>query len=236
MKTLCLRRMTGCLFYLLFSIPFSVIAFLGQLSVNSINTIYQDKQGFIWIGTTDGLIRYDGYDIQEFRNNYKKPTQLTSNEVISFAEDADYFWVGTENGINLINKTSYHIKAHADERISNKSIRNLYADKEGNIWIGTTEGLYVSHSGQIIQKKYLPVTVNSIYEDNNGNIWVLAWYDGIYKYSKESDSFVKYPGIGDKNNPYRLLQDNQNRYWVATWGDGLWRFEPERMRCIINNL
>lgn len=234
MKTHCLRRMTGCLFYLLFSIPFygqqiisKPIPFLGQLSVNSINTIYQDKQGFIWIGTTDGLIRYDGYDIQEFRNNYKNPTQLTSNEVISFAEDADYFWVGTENGINLIDKTSYHIKAHADERISNKSIRNLYADKEGNIWIGTTEGLYVSHSGQIIQKKYLPVTVNSIYEDNNGNIWVLAWYDGIYKYSKESDSFVKYPGIGDKNNPYRLLQDNQNRYWVATWGDGLWRFEPD---------
>ncbi len=81
----------------------AIVCELNQYDLSRQTGLYLDRHN-------NSLIRYDNYDIQEFLHNYKKPTQLTSNEVISFAEDADYFWVGTENRINLIDKTSYHIK------------------------------------------------------------------------------------------------------------------------------
>ena len=73
------------------------IPFLDQLSSNEIRTLHQDKQGFIWIGTPDGLVRYDGYETQIFNNNYETPQQLINNNINCFADDEHHIWVGKES-------------------------------------------------------------------------------------------------------------------------------------------
>ena len=111
MKTHIPKFLICCLFCLLSGVPLHAqqmivnpMPFLDKLPVNSIFNLYQDRQGFFWLGTAYGLERYDGYDIQPFINNYKNPHKLTHNDIRCFAEDDNYLWVGTVQGINLVEK------------------------------------------------------------------------------------------------------------------------------------
>lgn len=110
-------------------------AFLDKLPVNSIFNLYQDRQGFFWLGTAYGLERYDGYDIQPFINNYKNPHKLTHNDIRCFAEDDNYLWVGTVQGINLVDKSTYQITSFPDSALQTREIRDLICDQKGNIWV-----------------------------------------------------------------------------------------------------
>lgn len=200
-----------------------------HLSVTESTDIYQDKDGFIWIGTFNGVARYDGYDIRVFRNNYKQPAILTSNTIECFTEDESQLWVGTDKGISLINKKTLQITPFTDSTLVNKNIRFLLADSKGSIWISSSSGLYRYTNGKLEHKQPSfdrDFDANSICEDRLGNIWILNWKKGIYKYVAEKDNFIEFPPIGQANNPFRIYQDNEGRYWVATWGDGLWRFDP----------
>jgi hypothetical protein len=74
------------------------------LSNNAVTHIYQDHKGFMWIGTYDGLNRYDGYTFRIFRNIIGDSTSLGSNNIAAIAEDAQHnVWVGGQNGISIYN-------------------------------------------------------------------------------------------------------------------------------------
>ena len=203
--------------------------FLEQLPSNSIYTIYQDWQGFVWVGTSyHGVMRYDGYTVQGFRNDYETPRQLADNDITTFAENDKYLWVGTCKGISLIDKLTYQIKPFPDEAIQNSDIRDILVDENEQIWIATLNAVYRCNSDLTILKVYTQFSrPNKINKDNSGNLWILTWDEGLFRYSERNDSFIPYPKIGNFNNPFRILQDNKNRYWIATWGDGLWRFDPD---------
>ena len=76
----------------------------NQLPSNEMTDIWQDKNGFVWIGTTNGLARLDGYQIKLFQNKYHHTQQLTSNHITCIAETDSHIWAGTDHGLNLINK------------------------------------------------------------------------------------------------------------------------------------
>lgn len=200
-----------------------------HLSTSESTDLYQDKEGFIWVGTNNGILRYDGYDIRIFRNNYKESELVTSNVITAFAEDEKHIWVGTQKGLNLINKKTLRISHFRHTDIKNDNIRALHSDSQGNIWIGTERQLYCYTNG-VLSSINIPdkenVYVNNIHEDRLGNIWILTWHGGIYRYSAKETKVIKYPPIGNSNNPFRLYQDKAGRYWIATWGDGMWRFNP----------
>ncbi|MCD8166829.1 MAG: hypothetical protein LUE93_12380 [Bacteroides sp.] len=201
--------------------------FLDKLSTNEITVLHQDKEGFIWIGTSNGLQRYDGYNIQEFRSNYKAPRQLTHNGITCFTEDETHLWVGTSKGINLIDKTTYQITPFPDPDIQDKSIRYLFTDRKGNTWININHLLYKCTEDYAIEKVYtFQALSNTIYEDHAGILWLLTWGEGLFRYDEDSDSFVAYPRFG-RNRPYRMFQDQEELYWIVSWGDGLWRFDPQ---------
>lgn len=199
-----------------------------QLSPNETSDIFQDNSGFIWIGTSDGITRYDGYSIRAFRNSFKTSTQLTNNTITFFAEDETHIWAGTTKGINLINKETLQITPFNHPAIQNRNIRTMSNDSKGAVWIGTDAEIYRYANGELehinsSNRKFYP---NSIYEDRNGDIWILTWRGGMFKYTEETHSFTAYPAIGHTNNPFRMIQDRDNQYWIVTWGDGLWRFDP----------
>lgn len=75
--------------------------FYSDLASNEIWDIYQDEWGYLWIGTSNGLARYDGHQVRSFKNDYRFPHLLTDNRITSFAESIDYLWIGTHKGINL---------------------------------------------------------------------------------------------------------------------------------------
>lgn len=233
MKTHIPKFLICCLFCLLSGIPLHAqqmivnpMPFLDKLPVNSIFNLYQDRQGFFWLGTAYGLERYDGYDIQPFINNYKNPHKLTHNDIRCFAEDDNYLWVGTVQGINLVDKSTYQITSFPDSTLQTREIRDLICDQKGNIWVAAGKKLFKCNARLGVLKEYtLANAPNTFFEDRNGDLWFLTWNGDILKYNDRDDSFMQYTHM-DNSNPYRMIQDHQGRYWIATWGQGIWRFDP----------
>lgn len=233
MKTHIPKFLICCLFCLLSGVPLHAqqmivnpMPFLDKLPVNSIFNLYQDRQGFFWLGTAYGLERYDGYDIQPFINNYKNPHKLTHNDIRCFAEDDNYLWVGTVQGINLVDKSTYQITSFPDSALQTREIRDLICDQKGNIWVAAGKKLFRCNARLGVLKEYtLANDPNTFFEDRNGDLWFLTWNGDILKYNDRDDSFMQYAHM-DNSNPYRMIQDHQGRYWIATWGQGIWRFDP----------
>jgi ligand-binding sensor domain-containing protein len=110
-----LLRLLCCLMLLIFSgnllahanIRFKHISPDQGLSQSSINALLEDKQGFMWIGTQDGLNRYDGYRFKTYRHDVNDSHSLSSNWITALYQDDDGFlWVGTHDGLNRFDPLS----------------------------------------------------------------------------------------------------------------------------------
>lgn len=233
-------------------ISVSTLPLIGQLPSNSVQRVYQDKDGYMWFGTLDGLCRYDAYRITVFRSDLYNPNLLTNNEITCMAEDNNNnLWIGTKGGINILNKKTYQIAHFNDENIQRRHIKAILTASDGTIWVGASNSIYRYNADFSLLKHYvydpndntsLPSGgISSIYEDSYGDIWISLWRMGLHKYDKATDSFIHFPFIGNMNNPFRVFQDNKKQFWICTWGDGVYLFNPNKnaesmyTRVEINN-
>jgi signal transduction histidine kinase/ligand-binding sensor domain-containing protein/DNA-binding response OmpR family regulator len=183
------------------------------LSQNAVFAILQDRRGFMWFGTKDGLNRYDGYRYTVYRHNPFDSTSLSANYITSLFEDSrGILWVGTFDG--CLNR---FIRDTEDfERICNLpivrngtapyAISDITEDPGGNIWIGTTGNGLFRLSPNAAENTSLPdIThfehipgdvksisnnvVNSLLADADGNIWI-GTRSGLDKLSAGNDEFV----------------------------------------------
>lgn len=163
------------------------------LSQNAVLCILQDKVGFMWFGTKDGLNRYDGNQIRAFKHDEQDPYSIGNNTIWSLLEcpNGD-IWVGTEKGVFIYNPISerftlFDKKTSTSETI-NHWVTSMKMDKEGNIWIAagrlfcyslTTDELYIN----------TPLTQENPYpqiwdiEIDNNDVWVGTSKAGLLKYS-----------------------------------------------------
>ena len=197
---------------------------LDQYSSYSVLRVYQDRAGYIWLGTMDGICRYDGYRILVFRTDFNRSHLLSNNQISSITEDDKYIWIGTEEGINLLDKQTYIVTPFADKEIQSQPIKSILVASDKSIWIGTDRYLYHYTKDRTLIKRFDDFpnrSINQIYQDSYENIWVLGWGPGLFKYDKENSTLIKYPKIGSTNSPFRMFQDSNKHYWICTWGDGL---------------
>jgi len=166
-----------------------IYSFRKGLSQNTVQTVLQDSRGFIWIGTWDGLNRFDGYKFQIFRPDYAKPNGKISCETINaLAEDnSGNLWVGTDKGLNVYKfkadtfKT-YYFSFYNSNSPPSDSISALAYDKTGNLWIGTNKGLC---SFNIAEEKFTRYTrsnrktasipsdqIMSLHIDDMNRLWI----------------------------------------------------------------
>jgi len=218
---------------------FEKFPYPDKLPSNSVIRIYQDKEGFMWFGTKDGLCRFDGYDVKVFRSSALTPGKLSSNEIQCIAEDDDNkLWVGTLEGINIIDKKNYTIKQVENEFIKKERINSILNDSKGNIWVGTDNygvlqidtrtGKFQRFSSDNNSKLKLKGNhVTHIYQDKCGRIWISLWKSGLCYIEQNLKKVVYMPNIGISNNPFRVLQDKDGLFWVCTWGDGIFNINIE---------
>lgn len=117
------------------------------LSNNFVQCIYQDYNGFIWIGTENGLDRFDGYKVVTIKEDPKTPEGFRGNWINAIVEDSRLnLWVGTNKGLNIIKDDLSNIIHLPIEQSKDPSeiihVINIDEDKYGNIWVGTSNGLY----------------------------------------------------------------------------------------------
>lgn len=223
------------LFFLSFCIALSAPAqslFFSNLSTrhglpsNIISAVAQDSRDFIWIGTGNGLARYDGYTFKAFKR-LDHASSLPANEISALLPDGDFVWVGTWRGLCKINTLDFSI-TRIDLK-GNDVVRTLYKDKKGNIWIGTASGLisirhdlgmihYTAENNQLSHN-----TVRSIFVDDEENLWV-GTYDKLNLLQKNTDQFISFdlkenykPEL--KNNliqDIKPVADKDSVLWIGT--------------------
>jgi signal transduction histidine kinase/ligand-binding sensor domain-containing protein/DNA-binding response OmpR family regulator len=179
------------------SILFNHLTVEDGLSNNDVNAIAQDKTGFIWFGTDDGLNRYDGYSFKIFRHDPDDSNSISDNSIWTLYEDSQgNIWIGTKAGVlnkyNPVSGQFTHWEIESDITEEN-SITAIYEDGKGKIWIGTyKDGLYRLHpvSGKLDHWSADPGNAKSmshnyvqdICEDNNGNM-LIGTYIGLCKFN-----------------------------------------------------
>jgi len=186
---------------------FENISIPEGLSNSTVQYIFQDSNGFLWISTNDGLNRYDGNNIKVFRNDPNDSTTISTNDCYAIAEDSEGFiWIGVSNNsiakYDPKNETfhSYHIETAGVTKIS-YSYTSLF-DSKGYLWFGTTyHGIQkFNKSKNKFEQTYLDATnknaqwgnVYSIIELKNGNILVADYANGIKIYNEGLNLFQPY--------------------------------------------
>jgi two-component system sensor histidine kinase ChiS len=220
------------------------------LSQSTILCIVQDSRGFIWLGTTDGLNKYDGYNFIIYKHDPNDSLSLSANRIYSICEDSSgYLWVGTYGGgLNRFDwKTEQftHYKNNPDNpaSLSDNEILSIYEDNLGVLWIGTDGGglnklipseRYKS-SPVFIHYKNNPDDLTSlssnriysIYEDNSGVLWIGTMGGGLNKFDKELENFTHYtnepddPSSLSANGVYSIYEDNSGTLWIGTDKGGI---------------
>ncbi|GHU76102.1 hybrid sensor histidine kinase/response regulator [Bacteroidia bacterium] len=205
------------------------------LPQNTVNCIFQDKQGFIWFGTKDGLSRYDGASFLNFRHDKDDAGSIGNNFVRSiFQGENDEIWVGTDLGVYIYNPASESFSAFklqtADGISIEKEVNDMKSDKDGNIWFAVDwQGVfsYKTQSKELVFYKVNTI-VNAwcICVDREDNVWIGTHGGGLNCYNREKDMFEALPISGKeeiRDDIYRLFQDNYNDLLIGTANEGVKR-------------
>lgn len=213
----------------------------------------KDKNGFLWVGTENGLCRFDGYNFKTFINTPGDSTSLTNNYVNAVVEDKrGRIWVGTLDGLNLLDPLTEKFKrfTHTDQipsSLSNNKIWAIFADNENNIWIGTDDGFdhFIEKSGtfEVFQPNPLNInaikgkSVNSILADKDNNLWLGNWSGGLNKFNKRTKRFINFsqPQKANEKNPndvWNICMDDDGNIWVGTYWKGLFKFDVKASKFI----
>jgi two-component system, sensor histidine kinase ChiS len=223
------------------------------LSQSTVSDILQDKQGFIWIATWDGLNRYDGYQFVSFKSNPRETNSLSDNLITAIIEDAKgNIWVGTaQNGVNRLSPETGEFTRFiaSDEDVNSFQIRQvaaLYEDSLGTLWIGGVQGLqrYYPEDDRFDTYQHNPLDanslasgkVNTIIEDKRGNIWIGS-DGGLSRYVSATDSFVRYDKPAEATDPVpylitSLFVDRDDSLWIGSEQQGLFHLAPNAKRFI----
>jgi signal transduction histidine kinase/CheY-like chemotaxis protein/ligand-binding sensor domain-containing protein len=216
------------------------------LSQGNVFDIHQDKYGFIWIATEDGLNMYNGYEFTIYRNNPHDSTSLGNNNTHGLAEDKEgNLWVSTTNGVSFYNRelnrfTNFKCNQNDLGSLSGNDVRHVYVDSKQNVWIGTNHGLdlydpatkkFVHFLSDSKADPFHGTGVEAIIEDNSHQLWIGTVKDGIYVLDldgKAISRFVHDPGNSrslSSNKIISLFEDSENVMWVGTFQGGLNKFD-----------
>ncbi|MBM6861134.1 hypothetical protein H9X78_11720, partial [Clostridium saudiense] len=153
------------------TVNFQSLTVKNGISNNYITKILQDSRGYIWIGTADGLNRYDGSGVKIYNYDYEEEKSLNSTYITALAEDCNgNMWVGTDGGLSIINMKTNEVTRigdNSDYSISNYHVTSIFKDNNNTMWVGTANGLnrYDDKTGKFI--KYYAEEGNSKSLTNN---------------------------------------------------------------------
>lgn len=221
-------------------INFEHLTTADGLSQSNVWQVIQDKNGFFWFATSDGLNRFDGYDFKVFRHELDNPNSLPINDITNvFADHKNDIWVSTRNNkvcrLNEDGKTFEQISFKIDDHeIQNLSVL-AFEESDGKLWIATIPfGLfYYDYEKQEIFRSEIPnfrKPITALLKDEQDLIWVGNTNGEIMIYNPVSQAVSKFKipralESKDFHNSINFIKkDSRGRIWVGTAGRGLFEF------------
>jgi ligand-binding sensor domain-containing protein/signal transduction histidine kinase len=210
---------------------------------NAVQAIVQTRDGYLWLGTPAGLVRFDGVRFRVFNQG-----ELKHNNVHALVEDGDgTLWIGTYGGGLHRYQRGRFEAVGTSEGAASAFVRTLYRDRRGRLWVGTHDrgvafrdgggGLRTLRAADGLSND----TVRVVYEDRRDRIWIGTnagglnlWQDGrVSAYAVKPGPLSPY-GAADglsNDNVLALWEDGQGTLWIGTDGGGLWRLRDGRIEA-----
>ncbi|MCU7550188.1 response regulator [Chitinophagaceae bacterium LB-8] len=218
--------------------PISYLGIERGLSNNSVRSIYQDHNGFMWFGTYDGLNRFDGYEFKVFRNKLGDTSSLPHNYIYTISEDTqNNLWIGTGQGIGIYNQLTSRFKpayflpygSRKEEKIT-WSVNSIKTDTKGNVLIGTDgRGLIIRYKNSDIAvqipcnyiqgKSYY--SVQSIKIDKKQRTWLFIRDVGLCLLDNSSHQMRLVNNSLVTSNC--MESDDQDNLWIGT-ANGVYKY------------
>ncbi len=205
------------------------------LNSNCVETILSDSKGYIWIGTDNGLSKFDG---TRFINYQKRNTNnaLGNNSIICLLEHDNKLYIGTENGLFTYN---YCIgQFNRCIKCIHSIVTGLAKDKKNNLWISTRyQGIFriTPQNGMKRYKLKSNETVSGVYSDHSGRLWATG-SNAFYMFNERKGYFENFSINGKNNNIYcfALCEDSKHNFWVGTWDKGIIKLDVNRHTSLPN--
>ncbi|HTQ28548.1 MAG TPA: two-component regulator propeller domain-containing protein, partial [Puia sp.] len=221
------------------------------LSDNGITCFFQDSRGFVWIGTRDGLNRYDGSVIRVFKNSNNNGDEQTNNHINDISEDPHHrMWMGTMNGLNMYDPaldSLYTWKMGNDQDKEASDIKSVLAGGGDYIWLGSANGV---HRFDPVTKEYRTYYPNgdkttrvsrqdnfvvAMLIDRQQRFWVGS-FSGLWRFFPVDGHFERYLSGKEMGSldelVTHLFEDHQGRLWLSVWNEGIKLFDPDTRKIL----
>jgi len=233
---------------------FTQITVKNGLPSNQIECVIQDDNGFMWIGTARGLVKYDGDHVIEYKHDPKDPYSLSSDIVRALYKDYDgRVWVGTKGGgLCYFDKEksqfiSFEYDKNDNSSLSNNEILSIFRDSKRRLWIGTEYGLNLMDEEKNTFKRFLVEesasnlkgykTILKVHEDKDGKLWLATWGGGLILMEEDRDhlnEFRFYPAYNSPDNIYSIGsnkcwdidEDKDGNMWLGLFDSGISLVKP----------
>ena len=225
------------------------------LSSNQVKTIFKDSRGYIWIGTVNGLNRFDGYTTKVFRKMKGDSTSIPDNNVNRIYEDhTGKLWIITASALTIFDPitekfSNDHPVFHKNIPLPHDNYIDLFPDEDHNLWlVHRQNGLYkydvkkdsILHAARA--KELLPFDINDISIDANGNFWIINRGVSIEVFDPKTFRVLnRYSSILDKlpksNNDYNIMVDARKQAWIFIINDdkGVFKFDSRKLSITYYN-
>lgn len=219
------------------------------LSQQAVFAMLQDRRGFMWFATQEGLNRFDGYQFKTFYHESDNSYSISHDAVYHLLENNNgSIWIATEAGLDLYdpNKLTFVHFTRENSGLDSNRINVLFKDNEEVLWVGTDGGglsrfdnkrrkFYTYRKGTENSEGLASDIIRSIHQDNIGRLWI-GTDSGVNRYNPETDNFVDFSNT--PNAPASLMHDSirsihtdlKNRIWFGSYQNGLVRFSMTNER------
>jgi ligand-binding sensor domain-containing protein/DNA-binding CsgD family transcriptional regulator len=209
------------------------------LSQCTVNCMIQDRRGFLWIGTGDGLNMYDGYKFKVFSYDPANPSSIDYIGVTALSEDRDgNIWVGTFMGrlCRFDRNTETFIRYRNEEslrrHLPKRAIRAIWPSVSGVLWLGSASGLqaFDPQSGAFRSIR-MNVNISVIYENEDGTLLLGGENSGLVIYNPGDGSMERFvkdprkPGSLPDNDITGIIPAPSGGFWIGTMGGGVAHFD-----------
>ncbi len=204
-----------------------------------ITSLYQDRTGFVWIGSRDGLTLYNGHTFTVFEHDPADQHSISDNTIRTIYEDSrGNLWLGTNTGgLNRLDRATWrfeHFRHGSGDRrsISHDSINAILEDDSGSLWVGTQVGLnrYDYETGTFQRFRSDPDNprslsndyIYSLYQDGAGRLWIGTIGGGLNLFNPQDGTFTVYrhdpddPRSLSNDLVFAIVEDDEERLWLGT--------------------
>ncbi|WP_177207755.1 two-component regulator propeller domain-containing protein [Massilia yuzhufengensis] len=217
------------------SLRFEHLSVAEGLAQETVLAMVQDRDGFMWFGTQNGLSRFDGYRVINYRSVPGKPRTLSNSWVrVLHLDRHGRLWLGTDGGLNLYDPATGSFTLFVPDETArrgngNRHINTIIGDGRDGLWIGTNDGLQFFdtvlrrfttwHHEKGNERSLSDDNVNALALDASGRLWV-GTGGGLDSLAAGAKRIEHHPsGLGARHNPvHALMVDGEQRLWTGRLG------------------